>query len=233
MARPDSETISRSTGTLRASRLVVSRSVSKVLRSRLLMPTSGDFSGLARSRSSAVCTSSSAAMPQAAAAFSSSGGLGVGDAGEDDQDAVGAERAGFRHLPGVVEEVLAQDRQVDGGARLGEVAVVALEARAVGQHAEAGGAAGGVGGGERGGVEVVADQALGRARLLDLGDQRRSRGPRRGAAPRRSRAAGRRRGRRPRWRPAAARPCAGRRRRACRRGSRRGCSSGGFRGGAR
>ena len=56
--------------------------------------------------------------------------LGVGDAGEDDEDAVGAEGAAFGDLPGVVEEVLAEDGQGAGVAGEGEVAVVALEARA-------------------------------------------------------------------------------------------------------
>ena len=125
------------------------------------MPMSGDFSTLARSSSSAVWTSTSTAMPQSIAASSSSTAWSSETAGEDDEDAVGAEGAAIStHLPGIVEEVLAQHRQRAGVAGEAEVAVVALEARAVGQHAEAGGAAGGVGGGERGRVEVGADQAL-------------------------------------------------------------------------
>ena len=47
----------------------------------------------------------------------------------------------------------------------------ALERGRVGQHREAGGAARLIGLGERARLEILADQALGRARLLDLGDQ--------------------------------------------------------------
>ena len=40
----------------------------------------------------------------------------VGQGGHDQQDAVGAHRAAFVDLPGVEDEVLAQHRQIDGGA---------------------------------------------------------------------------------------------------------------------
>ena len=49
---------------------------------------------------------------------------------------------------------------------------LALERRRVGQHRQAGRAAGLIGARQRGRIEVGADQALRRARLLDLGDQR-------------------------------------------------------------
>ena len=47
----------------------------------------------------------------------------------------------------------------------------ALERRRVGQHRQAGRAALLIGARQRGRIEIGADQALGRARLLDLGDQ--------------------------------------------------------------
>ena len=46
------------------------------------------------------------------------GGGGVVDRGHDDQDAVGARGARFRHLIGVVHEILAQHRQRARRARL-------------------------------------------------------------------------------------------------------------------
>ena len=57
-------------------------------------------------------------------------------------------------------------------ARRLEVVRRALERGRVGQHREAGGAAGLIGLGERLRLEMFADQAFRRARLLDLGDQR-------------------------------------------------------------
>ena len=148
-----------------------SRSVSKVARSRLLMPISGDFSSLARSISSAVWTSISDVHAPGVGGRLELGGLGVGDAGEDDEDAVGAERAGLRRPARGRRGSPCAAPAARRRAGEAEVAVVALEGRRVGQHAEAGGAAVCVGLGQRGGVEVGADQALGRARLLDLGDQ--------------------------------------------------------------
>src|SRR5215813_1394287 len=90
----------------------------------------------------------------------------------DDQDAVGAPGSCFGDLVDLVHEVLAQDRQPGGGAGRTQVLGPALEGRSVGEHREARRAAGRVGTRKRRGVEVGADQALGRARLLDLSDQR-------------------------------------------------------------
>src|SRR5690606_29517397 len=58
------------------------------------------------------------------------------------------------------------------GAGLDEVAGRTLEARPVGEDREAGGAAQLVGAGKLRRVEIGADEAFGRARLLHLGDQR-------------------------------------------------------------
>ena len=88
------------------------------------------------------------------------------------EDAVGAHRARLRHLIGLEHEILAQRRQRGGRARRGQKFRPALERRRVGQHRQAGRAAGLIGARQRRRIEIGADQALRRARLLDLGDQR-------------------------------------------------------------
>ena len=85
--------------------------------------------------------------------------------------AVGTPGARLVDLVGLEHEVLAQHRQLGGVARRGQELRRALEGRRVGQHGEAGRAARLVGAGQRRRVEIRADQALRRARLLDLGDQ--------------------------------------------------------------
>ena len=107
---------------------------------------------------------------------------------------------------------------------------LALERRRVGQHREAGGAARLVGARERRRIEIGADQALRRARLLDLGDQRVVAGARACVRSRRgSRAARARPWRRLRPRRAGARAWPPRSPRACRLRSWRGCRSSGVR----
>ena len=193
VAMPLSPTMMRSRGTMGASRSLVASVVSKVLRSRLLMPIRRDFSLSARSSSSALWTSSSTSMPSAKAASSSALRGRVVDAGHDDQDAVGAPGARLRDLIGLVHEVLAQRRQRGGVARGGQELGPALERRRVGEHRQAGRAAGLVGARQRRRIEIGADQSLRRARLLDLGDQRIVAG-RKLALDRREEAARRRRG---------------------------------------
>ena len=96
----------------------------------------------------------------------------VVDRGHDDQDAVGALGARLRHLIGVEHEILAQHRQRGRRARRRHEIRLALERRRVGEHRQAGRAAGLIGARQRRRIEIGADQALGGARLLDLGDQR-------------------------------------------------------------
>ncbi len=98
-------------------------------------------------------------------------GFVVGEGGHDQQNAIGADGAAFMHLPGVEDEILAQDRQADGGARGFEMRHGALEIRAVGQHREANRTAVLIGAGDRRGVEIGADQAAGWRGFLDFGDQ--------------------------------------------------------------
>ena len=99
------------------------------------------------------------------------GHLCVGERRDDDQDRISAERARFRHLPGIDHEVLAQHGEGAGGAGGDEIVVSPKEIAFVGQHRQAGRAAGGIGAGVGGRVEIGADQPLGRAGLFDLGDQ--------------------------------------------------------------
>ena len=82
--------------------------------------------------------------------------------------------ARLEDLVGLEEEILAQGRQAGGLAGGGEILGPALERGLVGEHGEAGRAALGIGAGERRRVEIDADEALRRARLLDLGDERRA-----------------------------------------------------------
>ena len=99
-------------------------------------------------------------------------GGGVVERRHDDQDAVGAVGAGLDHLIGVVDEILAQHRQLGGGAGGHHEIEMALKRRRVGQHRETGGAAGFIGLGQRRRIEVGANQPLGGRGLLHLGDQR-------------------------------------------------------------
>src|SRR5215475_4849308 len=95
----------------------------------------------------------------------------VGDARHDDQDAIGAPGARFRHLIGVVHEILAQRRQFGGGACGGEIVGLSLERGRVGEYRETGRAACRIGARQRGRIEVGPNEPLRGARLLDLGDQ--------------------------------------------------------------
>src|SRR5690606_14839891 len=90
---------------------------------------------------------------------------------EDDEDAVGAHGAGFRDLPRVVEEVLAQDRKGGRRARFPQVVGRALEGGGVGEDREAGGTSRLVGPGMGSGVEIRADESLRGTRLLHLCDE--------------------------------------------------------------
>src|ERR1041385_454433 len=76
----------------------------------------------------------------------------------DDQDAVGAVRPRLGYLPGVVHEILAQDRERGGRARRDHEVEMALEGWRVGQHREARRTAGLIGFCQRGRIEIGADQ---------------------------------------------------------------------------
>ncbi len=170
--RPLSPTAMRSRGTSGARRSLVPRVVSKVFRSRLLMPISRDFSFSARSSSPSSWTSSRTSMPSATRGVLELARLPVADRRHDDENAIGAPGPRFGDLVGLVEEILAQHRQRAGCARRDEMIGAALERGRVGEHRQAAGAARLVGARQRGRIELGADQPLRRARLLDLGDER-------------------------------------------------------------
>src|SRR5580704_2390809 len=94
------------------------------------------------------------------------------DRGHDDQDAIGAVSARFGDLIRIVHEILAQHRQRHVGAGRAQVIEMALERRRIGQDRKAGGAACFISLGQGRRIEIVANEPPRRARLLDLGDQR-------------------------------------------------------------
>ena len=98
--------------------------------------------------------------------------LGVRHRRHDDEDAVGAPGARLEHLVGLEHEIFSERRKGGRRTRCGQEFRRALERRRVGQHREAGRAARLVGPRQRRRIEIGADQALRRARLLDLRDQR-------------------------------------------------------------
>ena len=131
---PLSPTTMRSAGTSRASRSQVASVVSKVFRLRLLMPISFDFRRSARCEFLLVVHFDKRIHAERHRRRFKLGGAGVVDRGHDDQDAIGAVGARFRHLVGVVHEILAQGRQRRCRARLAQVLEAALKRGRVGQH---------------------------------------------------------------------------------------------------
>ncbi|MNM90401.1 hypothetical protein D3C81_1026610 [compost metagenome] len=93
--------------------------------------------------------------------------------GHDQQDAVGTDGARFDHLVGIDHEVLADHRQLAGRAGFLQVGIAAKEEVHIGEHRQAGGSAFLVAAGDFGRHEVLAQHALARRSLLDLGDHRR------------------------------------------------------------
>ena len=95
---------------------------------------------------------------------------GVVERGHDQQHQVGAGRAGLEHLVGIDQEVLAQQRYVDGGPHRAEVVEAAAEPALLGEHADRGGPAGGVLPRQGGRVGDLGEVALAGAAPLHLGD---------------------------------------------------------------
>ncbi len=108
---PLSPTRSRSEGTSAASRSDVASVVSKVLRSRLLMPMSGEARRSARSKLRLVVDLDEHVHAERKRHLFERLRLVVGDRRHDDQDGVGAEGARLEHLVGVEQEVLAERRE--------------------------------------------------------------------------------------------------------------------------
>ena len=156
------------------------RSTFRVFRLRLLMPTSRQSSRKRAVELGAVVHFHQHVHAQLGRERGQLARLAVVERRHDQQDAIGAQRPALDHLVGVEDEVLAQYRQLAGGARRPQIVVAALEIRRVGQYRQAGRAAGLIGAGEGRRVEIGADQASARAGLLDLGDQAETGRPRSG-----------------------------------------------------
>ena len=87
---------------------------------------------------------------------------------EIQQNAVGADDAGFVNLEGIHDEILAQHRQAARSPGLLQVIDAALKKLLIREHRQAGRTGFSVGLGDIGGNEVGAQHASGRAGLFDL-----------------------------------------------------------------
>ena len=90
--------------------------------------------------------------------------------GGDEQDGIRAHRAGFKNLPFVQNEILAQDGQRTGSAGGGEVFGRALKEIAVGKHRQTRRAAALIAGSNLRRCEIGANHALAWAGLFDFGN---------------------------------------------------------------
>ena len=215
---PLSATLTRSSGMSGASRPKVSSWISSVFRLRALTPISCGAEGdRALGLGLVVHLDQHGQAELAGLVVQPAQGVVV-ERGDDEQRQVGAGGAGLDQLVAGDDEVLAQHRDVDGGADGAQVVEAAAEAALLGEHADRGGTAGGVlprrgrpGRGCRRGRPCWGCAA----------SPRRSRSTRAPAGAASGRAAGRRRPARPAGRPgrSAARAPRGRRarRRRCRR----------------
>ena len=125
-------------GTSAASRSPTPRSSSKVPRSRAFTPTICAPMLSARSSSALVVGLDEHGQAEPAGELVQIGEDDVvGDRGDDEQDRVGADRAGLVHLDLVDDEVLAQHRELAGVPGAMEVVDRAAEVRTVGEDREA------------------------------------------------------------------------------------------------
>ena len=92
---------------------------------------------------------------------------------DDQQDAIGAHRARLVHLIRVEHEIFAQDGQAAGSACAPQIIGAALEKLLIGQNRQASRAMPGIARGDGGRIEIFAQDAAARARLLDFGYHRR------------------------------------------------------------
>ena len=98
--------------------------------------------------------------------------LSVVQCGDDEQHQIGTVGAGFVDLVVGNDEVLAQHRNMHGGANLVEIIEATEESAAFGEHGNGACTAPLVFAGQRGRVRDVGEVALGRGRALDFGDHR-------------------------------------------------------------
>ena len=119
-----------------ASRSKVSRSTSSVLRSRALTPISRAPASTARSTSSAVWHSTSGVRPDRLGPLDQCDEGVLLERGDEQQRQVGAAGARLPQLVAGEDEVLAQHRNLDGGADRLEVVESAAETAPLGEHAD-------------------------------------------------------------------------------------------------
>ena len=118
-----------------------SMSTVKSLRLRLLIPSTSASTSSAVSSSRSSWTSTSASRSSSLRLLQQLAELGYLERGDDQQDRVGAGRGGFVELVAGDDEVLAQDRQRGGRARLAQVVERAAEVERLGEDAQRRGAA--------------------------------------------------------------------------------------------
>ena len=111
---------------MRESRSVVSSVVVMVFRLRLLMPSSLVCSPSARSNSASSCTSTSTSISSAARQILQIARLRILKGGHDQQNAIRPHRPALIHLPGIEDEIFAQDGQIHGRARRFQMLGLAL-----------------------------------------------------------------------------------------------------------
>ena len=167
---PDSATRTTSSGIRGASRAKVSRSTSRVLRLRALTPISVAPAAERPVDLLLVVHLDERGEPDGDGPVEQRLELVLVERGDDQQRQVGAGGAGLPQLVGGDDEVLAQHRDVDGGAHGDEVGEAAAEAALLGEHADRRGTTGCVVGGQRGRVGDRGQRALAGAGPLDLGD---------------------------------------------------------------
>ena len=144
-----------------ATRSPTDRSSPKSPRSRALTPTTRGPIASARSSSASSWASTTIVEPEIGAGVVQLAEQAVvRQRGDDEQGGVGTRRPGLDELHRIDREVLAEDGQVDRGARRAQVVEVATEVGPIGEHRQAGGPAGGVRGGGVGGDEVGGELAL-------------------------------------------------------------------------
>ena len=133
---PDSATASAPAGTSGRSRAKTARSTCSVCRLRALTPISWAPMAAARSSSSSSWTSTSGHHAVLADLGVQVGQQRLLERGDDQQHQIGAVRPGFGHLVRRDDEVLAQQRNVDGGPDRIEVGERTAEAPLLGEHAD-------------------------------------------------------------------------------------------------
>ncbi len=170
---PDSDTIKRPPGTRGASLSVVSSDVSNVASERLLIPISLASSISARSISASSWHSTSTSMPNAAAPSARSSASSSSTAAMMIKIASAPTARLSAICQGSIMKSLRNTGSAHRRARGDQKILMALKTRRVRQHRETRRAALGISARQRGWIEIGADHAARRARLLDLRDQRR------------------------------------------------------------